>query len=77
MDCGIRSCSACERNIRCEECVYNKKSIETLKKEVRKETAAKILQEIRQGSGKDYITGELLLPIRLFNKIKEDFSVEG
>lgn len=75
MDYGIKSCSECEINIRCEECVYNKQSIETIKKEVEKATATKILQRIGNASGVDYMTGEYLLPIRLFNKIKEDFGV--
>ena len=40
---GIKNCADCENNIRCEQCVYNKKSIEEVYKEIRKETAKEIL----------------------------------
>ena len=43
---GIKNCADCENNIRCEQCVYNKKSIEEVYKEIRKETAKEILDEL-------------------------------
>ena len=45
---GIKNCADCENNIRCEQCVYNKKSIEEVYKEVRKETAKELLQNMKE-----------------------------
>lgn len=42
LDYGIKNCAKCENNIRCEECVYNKKSIES----IINQTAKEFLQEL-------------------------------
>lgn len=42
---GIKSCDKCEQNIRCDECVYNKQSIEYWQKEAVEKFAGKLLEE--------------------------------
>ena len=42
---GIKSCSECEQNIRCDECYYNKQSIEYWQKEAVEKFADKLLEE--------------------------------
>lgn len=43
---GIRECAKCDYFVRCEECAYNKKDIDTLVEEVRRETVQEILAEL-------------------------------
>jgi hypothetical protein len=47
---GIQECSKCQYKLRCDECVYNKKDIEKIMSETRKETAEKFAERLKAES---------------------------
>ena len=49
---GIKSCSECEKNIRCEECVYNKQAIEYWQKQAVENFVEKLMKACAEH--KDY-----------------------
>lgn len=74
----IRNCAECENNIRCEECAYNKKSVELLVKTIQQNTAKDILQrwwrEVKKGRNENEETeGTELWYIK---KVAEEYGVE-
>lgn len=71
---GIQECSKCRYYLRCDECVYNKKGIENIVNETRKETAEKILKlvdEIEKNNPNGWIGA-----LHLKYAIAKQFSVE-
>lgn len=77
---GIQECSKCTYKIRCEECVYNKKSIKQIIVETRKETAKRFadLVEFHSVSTRDEDGHETFTISALCLKeiLREEFGVE-
>lgn len=45
---GLKECSKCEYNLRCQECIYNKSDISRLIADARADTVKKMQEEARQ-----------------------------
>lgn len=44
---GLKECSKCEYNLRCQECIYNKKDISKLIAEVKADTVRKMKERLK------------------------------
>lgn len=45
---GLKECSKCEYNVRCQECIYNKKDISRLVAETRDDTVRKYREQLHR-----------------------------
>lgn len=57
LQAGIRECSKCEHFLRCEECVYNKQSIELHCKYAVKDFASKLKAKLAGAYGQTGFVG--------------------
>ena len=58
---GIKSCAECEQNIRCNECVYNKQSIEYWQKEAVETVYNKVESTLAYYDDKDVFTKKYIM----------------
>lgn len=75
LEFGIQECSKCRYKMKCDECIYNKKSYEEVTKEIRKETAEKILKPLYEACKEDSY-GQVVVDFSILEDFARKYGVD-